>query len=265
MSRERWLALGIAGIVSFTWWLSHLGLYTPESDIGYALGLTGGVMMLLLFAYPLRKHLRFLQGLGKTKYWFLWHMVLGILGPTFILLHSTYAFGSINATVAFSTMVIVSLSGVVGRFMYARIHHGLYGRRASLREMQTALSGPSETVHSKFHFAPNIEARLQAFETMALAPATGWARAWRFMTLALRSHSVKRACKAELKQIAKRLPQLQMERAIGIISEYLDSVHRVAQFTVYERLFALWHVLHVPLVYMLVLCAVAHVVAVHIY
>jgi hypothetical protein len=33
----------------------------------------------------------------------------------------------------------------------------------------------------------------------------------------------------------------------------------------YERLFALWHVLHVPLVYMLVAAAIAHIVAVHMY
>jgi hypothetical protein len=42
-------------------------------------------------------------------------------------------------------------------------------------------------------------------------------------------------------------------------------VVRVAQFTAYERLFALWHVLHVPFVYLLVLTACFHVFAVHAY
>jgi hypothetical protein len=39
----------------------------------------------------------------------------------------------------------------------------------------------------------------------------------------------------------------------------------VSQFTAYERLFALWHVLHVPFVYLLVLTALFHVFAVHAY
>ncbi len=43
------------------------------------------------------------------------------------------------------------------------------------------------------------------------------------------------------------------------------AVQRVAQFGVFERLFSCWHVLHVPLVYMMVLSAIAHVVAVHMY
>jgi hypothetical protein len=36
-------------------------------------------------------------------------------------------------------------------------------------------------------------------------------------------------------------------------------------FSAWERLFALWHVAHVPFVYILALSAVAHVVAVHAY
>ena len=40
---------------------------------------------------------------------------------------------------------------------------------------------------------------------------------------------------------------------------------RVAQFSFYERLFALWHVLHLPIFLMMVLSAIAHVLAVHMY
>jgi hypothetical protein len=50
-----------------------------------------------------------------------------------------------------------------------------------------------------------------------------------------------------------------------VIAAYLTGVQRVAQFSGYERLFSLWHILHVPLVWMLVLSAIAHVIAVHAY
>jgi len=39
----------------------------------------------------------------------------------------------------------------------------------------------------------------------------------------------------------------------------------VAQFEAYDRLFSLWHVLHIPFVYVLVVSAIAHVIAVHVY
>ena len=40
---------------------------------------------------------------------------------------------------------------------------------------------------------------------------------------------------------------------------------RQAQFGAFERIFSLWHVMHIPLVYLLVLSAAYHVLAVHMY
>jgi hypothetical protein len=42
-------------------------------------------------------------------------------------------------------------------------------------------------------------------------------------------------------------------------------VVRVAQYSAYERLFALWHLAHLPFVYLLIISAVVHVIAVHAY
>lgn len=38
-----------------------------------------------------------------------------------------------------------------------------------------------------------------------------------------------------------------------------------ASFSAYERIFSLWHVMHIPLVYLMVLSAAWHVLAVHMY
>jgi hypothetical protein len=46
---------------------------------------------------------------------------------------------------------------------------------------------------------------------------------------------------------------------------YLGSVRAAAEFSFYERLFSLWHVLHLPLFILLVLATIAHVIAVHLY
>jgi hypothetical protein len=42
-------------------------------------------------------------------------------------------------------------------------------------------------------------------------------------------------------------------------------VLQVAHFASWERLFSLWHVLHLPFVYLMVICALVHVFAVHAY
>jgi hypothetical protein len=49
------------------------------------------------------------------------------------------------------------------------------------------------------------------------------------------------------------------------INSTLQAVQRRAQFSTYEKLFSLWHVIHIPFLCMLVITALVHVVAVHIY
>ena len=49
------------------------------------------------------------------------------------------------------------------------------------------------------------------------------------------------------------------------IASYVMSVRKVSEYRVYQRVFSLWHVLHIPLFIMLVTSGVVHIVAVHLY
>jgi hypothetical protein len=270
------LLLVLALVLVLTWLVARSGAYSSGTGVGYLLGLVGGSAMLLLFLYPLRKRVRALQGLGPTKYWFATHMLLGILGPVLVLLHTTYRIGSINAGVALTCMLLVAGSGVVGRFIYTRIHHGLYGERARLRDLHAELGLHARQLEPVLRAAPVVGERLRAFEALVLRQQGGALfRAWRFATLGIRARWVCRRCVRALEAAYRehadeqhwRAHELERRCEAGkaLIEAHAANVQRVAQFVVYEKLFSWWHVLHVPLVYMLVLSAIAHVVAVHIY
>ncbi|MBW8370076.1 MAG: hypothetical protein K0M66_03740 [Thiobacillus sp.] len=270
------MTLGVTLLVVCAWAISRWGGFTAGSETGYNLGLAGGIMMLLLFLYPLRKHFRFMHGFGPAKYWFAGHMTLGILGPLFILVHSNFKVGSINAGIALASMSLVASSGIIGRFIYTRIHHGLYGRRANLKELHELAGLNSKEVQSKLAFAPSVENALTTFAAALATPHRDPLRtAWTFATLWLRRRIVFNYCARELNQLFKRHARLRgwdrakyqrrLTAAKKMVSAYLLSAQQVAQFNTYERLFSLWHVLHVPFVYMMVFSAIAHVVAVHMY
>lgn len=258
-------------------WLSANGkLYSPGDNIGYYMGVAGAVMMLVLLLYPLRKHVALLRNLGEIRHWFRLHMLFGIVGPLLIIFHSTFSIGSLNAGVAMVCMLLVAGSGIVGRFMYRRIHHGLYGRRATLQEMQARVGSQEGAMHSKFHFAPRVESQLIAFGLWAAAPPQGFsAGTWRFLTLGLRARWVHARCMHELRKLLHKhaerrdWPRAKLQQrlatASSVIAAYLLAVRHTAQFTAYERLFSLWHILHVPFVFMLVISGVVHVIAVHMY
>lgn len=270
------MTLGVTLLVACAWAIGRWGGFTAGSATGYNLGLAGGIMMLMLFSYPLRKHFRFMHGFGPAKYWFAMHMTLGILGPLFILAHSRFHVGSVNAGIALASMSLVAMSGIIGRFIYTRIHHGLYGRRANLKELNELAGLNSKEIQSKLAFAPEVEAAMAAFEAALATPQRNPLRsAWTFATIWLRRRFVFFNCTRELNRLYKtharqhgwdRAKYLRrLKTAKKLVSTYLLSVQQVAQFNTYERLFSLWHVLHVPFVYMLVLSAIAHVVAVHMY
>jgi hypothetical protein len=268
--------LVISALVLGAWQISRMGLFEAGDDTGYWLGVAGGSMMLLLFTYPLRKHFRFTRKWGRVKWWFVVHMMLGVGGPVLILLHSTFRVGSLNAGVAFYSMLAVALSGVIGRFIYARVNRGLVGEQATLRDLQKRAGIAQEDARSRLAFSPLVEARLHSFEMQEIKSVPGWLTYIRqVFWLPVQEWMVYRQCAVDIKHVltatakknqwtAKDLAR-RKKHSRTLVRQYLNAVTRVAQYTAYERLFSLWHVAHIPFVYILVLSAIVHVVAVHAY
>ncbi|MBI4808451.1 MAG: hypothetical protein HY799_05865 [Nitrosomonadales bacterium] len=287
-----WLIfIGIVGLITFGGYfvVYPQTLYTPGEelfDFGYNLGLAGGLMMLTLLLYPLRKRWKFLENFGFLPTWFKWHMVLGILGPLTIVFHSTYHVyipylhptGSINAAIAMYCMLLVSGSGTFGRFFYTKIHQGLYGRQTTVNELKGALEQTGE-VKSVFSFAPDIEKALEDFrrtrEKYGKSSGLGFGN---FIMSSIRAKWLSFTLIRELRRIMqaqareKQFTAAQRQSMDALFNEYRDkindylvAVRDAAQFHTYERLFSLWHIFHIPLVYMMVFSAFYHVYAVHAY
>ena len=256
--------------------LARYGRWKPGDDLGYWLGVAGGTLMLLLFLYPLRKRLHRLAALGPQRHWFRMHMVLGICGPLLIILHSKFQLGSLNASVAFWCMALVASSGIAGRYIYSRLHHGLYGHQITLEELRAKAGVHTEMVRSWMVLVPDVEPLLGEFAGRAdLAAARGLANPLRMFTLGLYARRAARDARKALKSGLEcaaivhgwdyETETRRLRKGAKLIDSRIENTLRIAQFSAWKRLFSLWHVLHVPLIYMLVLSAIAHVVAVHLY
>ena len=244
--------------------------YTPRSNFGFYLGVVGTLMMLALLAYPLRKRVRGMQRWGALKHWFRVHMWLGILGPTLVLFHSTFHIRSTNAAVALFSMLFVVASGMIGRFVYTQIHYGLYGRRATLEKIQEEWLSHADEARSRLHFAPQIEHWVRSFEHNALERERGFSMSLlHFVWLGVQRRWVTFRCTRRLRQIWRLDSSPAVRKGVSmaypLVSSYLREVQRVAQFSAYERLFSLWHVLHVPLIYLLAISTIFHILAVYMY
>lgn len=267
----------LVGFVLYAGWRNREDTYlTAESGDGYALGIIGGILMLLLLLYPLRKSARFMRSLGPTKHWFRAHVVLGVVGPVCVIFHANFQLGSINSTVAFMCMLLVAGSGLVGRYFYTKIHYGLYGRRITLEKLHRDAAIIKEKLSKSVIATPQLLERLTSHETRALASPQGvLASALRVVTFGIRTRWthfvlrrwIKRFLKEEARRSGWNAAQLRQRQkaADRYVAAHLGSIRKVAELNFYERLFSLWHVFHLPLFFMMLISGVVHVIAVHMY
>ena len=266
----------VAGTLFQGWQHREDSYLTAESGLGYALGIVGGSLMLLLLLYPLRKRARFMRRWGPVRHWFRVHKLFGILGPLLVLFHANFAVGSLNSVVALVSMLLVAASGLIGRYLYTKIHRGLYGHRTSLTELSQESEVKRRNLEAVFEFAPQLKDRLQAYESEALAQRKSMLHGAAYaLQTGIRKRQMRRVLLRDLRQavevkaqhldLSGREQRWYRNAARRFVSDYLDAASRVAQFSFYERLFALWHILHLPLFFMLLIAGVAHVIAVHMY
>jgi hypothetical protein len=274
--RDAYVSVLIVALVLGAWAFTRLGLYTTKSDIAYWLGVGGGVGMLLLLSYPMRKHWHFMRRSGPANRWFAAHMLLGVSGPLLILLHSNFEIRSLNAGVAFYSMVTVAVSGVIGRFLYLQLHRNLRGEKLGLEQLRARLQADNRNA-TQLRFAPVALEHCRGFESWALEcrVVTGAEVIRAMLLMPWLRWRAEFACRAELRRElaavaategwSRRRLRNRLRVARRLAHDYLAGAQRVALFSAWERLFSWWHIAHVPFVYILVLSSVVHVVAVHAY
>ena len=267
------LGLIVTLVVLLVGWIVPLDQYlTPRSGVGYWLGIIGGSLMLALLIYPARKRIPALAAIGSPRLWFKIHMILGVVGPVCIVYHATYRLGATNSNVAFISMLIVSGSGLVGRYLYGRIHSGLYGHKTSLAELRANADQMRSDAGGTGRLLPELGARIDRAEARIASGIVVLPRAlaavvlWRWQKASVHryiEHTLREAA-AVSRPIANHRRNL-AATATRYAYARITAARRVAEFESCDRLFSLWHVLHLPLFGLLLVAGIVHVIAVNVY
>jgi hypothetical protein len=259
---------------------AHLERYiTPQRGLGYWLGIAGGSMMLLLLLYSARKRYRWLRWFGGIPAWFEFHMVLGVVGPLLILFHANFSLGATNSNVALVSMLLVAGSGVVGRYIYTRLHAKMDGNEDTLEQLR-AVGDRLRSQNTSIEFLPGLLDAIDQIEARLIEPPKGrTARLLHLFTgpvrMAMARWIVRREIKAALARKLYRSPhadslvEKHAKRIAKVARRYahrrLEAGRRMQEYQRYARLFSFWHVLHIPLFFMLLIAGIVHVIAINIY
>ena len=246
-------------------------LLRPSGTIGLKLGFLGVAMFLVIFLYPLRKRWAWLSRQGSSRHWLDFHVLLGLSAPLVIALHSSFKFRGF-AGMAYWIMVAVSLSGVIGRYLYGQIPRRLNTAEISLRELQELQAAHAEQLaEQKLLPASGLRAllRLPSRERVENVPMLA-AVAYMMLLDVARVFRVARLRRCtlgfgeQLTTLGGFLPTRNagLERAIATAREEAALAKRVLFLSRSQQVFHLWHVVHKPFSYSFAVLVVIHVTVV---
>ncbi len=265
----------IAATLAMSWisWDNDYAI-VGDADTAYNYGLTGGIMMLVILLYALRKRIKFMSAWGDITYWYYIHFTLGIVSPVLIVLHTNFELRSVNASIAFVAVLLVVCSGFLGRYIYTRASYGVSFMEREMSSLEKMNAGG--IFASKLPIIIDLEKRIVVFRDSMMNPPEGFVRiVMAVLTSNLRCRMFQAKTARQLEQVMQTIGRTEgwnevllrqrLEDEHGSMRTYISLIGNIITSQAFEKLAAKWRMLHVPILYLLALSVAAHVVAVHMY
>ncbi|MBI5021679.1 MAG: hypothetical protein HZB59_09595 [Ignavibacteriales bacterium] len=231
----------------------------PSGIFSHALGIAGSLMIIIgVVSYSVRKRIRKYRSLGLLSNWLHIHIILCLLGPIFIIYHTTFKSGGI-AAITLWTMLSVAISGIIGRFLYVLIPRNLNGTQLTMGEIESEMKRIAEVLQGYpvgIFLSQTIDKSFSGFQP----PRTFW----QTIATIIRLEKSKIQVRGKINEIlswnkiapeaALPLKQAALERAALTQKKFL-----LGQV---ERFFHNWHLIHLPFTIIMFVTLIVHVVVV---
>ena len=230
-------------------------LLRPSGSIGRSLGIAGAALMLAMHLYSLRKRRPRMLRFGSLPWWLEFHIFCGVLGPVLITFHTSFRFNGL-VSVAYWSMVLVFLSGFVGRYLYVRIPKSIRGQELSYQELEEKAAELRQRL-LEARLPAELLARIERAEAeVGGIPGGGvGVSGWVSGELRLRRHLSR--LRGEVRGSGMRGESL--HETLDYIEERAVLLRRIATLRTTKKLFDLWHVFHRPLAMVMLLVVLVHV------
>ena len=212
--------------------------------------------MTAMLGYSMRKRFRPMRRWGPLRYWLDLHILCGVLGPLFIVLHSSFKVQGLVA-LSFWSMIAVALSGVLGRYLYLQIPRAASGDRMTLAEVeaererlgnelleggaidQGTVDGLGEVLDSA------MPVRKSLLSLLLMLPLDGWRLRRRLAVYSRSLESSDHPVSQHWVHAARR--KLMLERRLRLLAQL-------------QALFHYWHVIHKPFAIVMYVFMLVHIV-----
>lgn len=224
--------------------------------VGLWLGIAGTTLMVAMLSYTARKSLLRWSWLGSPGHWLRFHIICGVMGPVFIVLHTAFVWPTGLTAIGFWCMVLVALSGGFGRYVYGHFPRTAAGRSEDLRSALEALAdlraqlvaqtaeARGEDITQAIRLARDVEGEVHSIPDWIRLDVEVRRRRKQIRTL-LRSSGLP--------------PEVQGQVAAQL-GDQLVARRNVEAWAVTGKLFKWWHLFHEPLAKAMYIIVFVHVV-----
>ena len=223
-----------------------------SGSVGHFLGILGTLFMVTLLAYSLRKRLRFMRGWGNLNDWLEVHIFLGLSGPVLVLLHTVFRFSGLVG-ISFWAMMLVVVSGIIGRYIYQAIPRSISGMELNRIELEAEEIGITYELRKRLPSGHPLWARLADFEKSTRRSGPGGALWTGGETARLRAafnRTVRKTRAMSFRERRKLLGLVVNRQKLIRRKEFLDKTQKILHY---------WHLLHIPFVVLMFLILLIHI------
>jgi hypothetical protein len=120
-----------------------------SGTIGLRLGIAGTACFVANLLYLVRRRLLWMARLGSLRKWLGFHALSGLTGGALILLHSAFSIRSTIGGIAFFALLVVVVTGVIGRYIHALIPRTLEGSAKRFEQVSAEVKQHTERLRER--------------------------------------------------------------------------------------------------------------------
>jgi hypothetical protein len=238
----------------------HLWL-RPSGYVGQSAGIVTLLIFIFLWLYPLRKRFRWLAWTGAMSRWLDVHVSLALLIPFLGAIHAAWKFDGVIG-LGYWSMIVVCLSGVVGRYLYVHIPRSATGLELTAEEIAAERRQLMAELARK---AGLPQAQVEAVLRSDPTPVEG-AGFMKTLVIMARDDVARRRAARALRRICRSGPDggRQLDRKavrevvrLGSREMALTQQARILEGT--RAVFRFWHVAHRPFAFAALVAVLVHV------
>lgn len=236
----------------------------PSGYIGQSAGLLALTIFIFLWLYPVRKTFRWLAFTGAIARWLDVHVLAALGLPLLVAIHAAWRFTGLIG-LGFWSMMVVWVSGLAGRYIYARIPRSKLGVELTIEEIVARRQDLLAEIARASGLEPALVETTLAAGQAPVAHRGLWGTLWRMVADDLARRRAARRLRRlwETRGLHRRKNDRQMlkamlrlarrEMALAQQARMLDATHDVFRY---------WHVLHRPVAIAALIAVLIHVAVV---